>query len=290
MSFEPVNVQVADQMSAPVPDVMVKVYNADGTVFFSQATTDPEGKAGFLLETLDYSMRFYKFQVGFSQPQLFSVLPAPGPNTFDVVAEPFDPPVAQDPRLCKCSGFFRDLDGSAKCNLDMHFVTQFDPVILDDAAIITGERHVRTDENGFACIDLIRGANYIVNIEAVGAFQPRCVSVPDLAGCNLPDLLFPIVEKVVLPGAPYALTVLGTQEVVPEVYDSSGRPLEEIASDVVWKMADPTIASVITSGNKLTLKGISAGTTQLTAERKDQTIIKIPNTPIEGQPVDVVVS
>ena len=291
MSFEPVNINVSTALGDPIEGVLIKVYDPTGTTFYSESTTDVNGDAGFLLETLSYTMRFYKFQVGFRQPQHFDVV-APGSNDFDVVGEPSTLPIATDPRLCRCSGFFRDLDGSPKRSLDIHIIGNFNPILLDEAAIISEERHFRTDDNGYGQIDLIRGAEYTANVESINGRWQRCIRVPDLASCNLPDLLLPIVERVILdPPGPYSLSVGQTLLVTPQVFDSAGVQLTGAAvADVQWKSSDGTILLVAPASTTITLRGNATGTAQLLATRKNISIIKIPDLPIAGQPVDVTVS
>jgi hypothetical protein len=292
VSFEPVDVHVADSVGDPVEGVLVKVYDPTGTTFYSQAISGADGIASFLLETLDYSMRFYKFQVGFSQPQLFTVLAAPEVNAFNVLAELFEMPIATDPRLCRCSGFFRDMTGAPSKWLDMHIIPEFEPIVLDDAAIITGERHVRTDENGYVQVDLIRGGNYYVNIEAMGAsYLRRLCQVPDQASANLPDMLFPVVERVVFDPDPISVAVDAELEIYPTVYDSAGRPLTGSGStDVRYTVEDSSIAGLTVGPDKLVLRGVVAGATRILAERIDTSIIKIPDEPIVGVPMDVTVT
>lgn len=298
MSFEPVNVYVRDATGDPIENVVVKVYDPTGTTFYTQAMSDAAGLAGLLLETLDYSMRFYKAHVGFSQPQMFTVLPPPGDNGFDVVATPFVLPIATDPRLCRCSGFFRDLDGSPKRYLDIHFIAQFNPILLDNDAVISEERHARTDENGYLQIDLIQGAEYSARVESLGSAMEdsstelRCIKVPMQLSANLPDVLLPIVGKVVLtPAGPYTLAAGDTLELDVAVYDSAGVLLDgSDASDVKWSAGDTDVLQVTLTSTKVVLRGNVAGSTQLLAERVDSSIIKIPNEPITGQPVDVTVT
>ena len=292
MSFEPVDVAVADSAGNPVEGVLVKVYDPAGAIFFTQATTDADGVASFLLETLDYSMRFYKYHTGFSQPQHFSILPAPQTNIFDVVAELFELPIATDPRLCRCSGFFRDMTGAPARYLDMHIIPEFEPILLEDSAIVTGERHIRTDENGYVQVDLIRGGNYYVNLEAMGAANlRRLCQVPDAPSCNLPDLLFPRVDEIHFDPDPISVAVGASLDVYPTVYDSVGRPLEGTAmGDVRWSIEDDSIASLTVQADKLVLQGLAAGVTNILAERVDVTVIKIPDEPIVGVPKNVTVA
>lgn len=300
MSFEPVDVHIVDQLSSPIEGVLVKVYDPTGATFYTQATTNAEGVASMLLETLGYTMRLYKFQSGFAQPQHFVVNAPPAVNSFNVQGESFVLPLATDPRLCRCSGYFRDLDGSPKRYLDIHAIGQFAPILLDDAAVISEERHLRTDENGYAQVDLIRGAKYWGRVESLGSAMAaagtstdlRCISVPDAASASLPNLLLPIVDKIVVsPVGPYSLTVGSEVTVTPEIYDSAGALLEGTATgDVQWKSSDEAVLRVTAAQNTLVLRGNAPGTAQLLATRKDSSIIKIPNVPIMGQPLDVTVT
>lgn len=291
MSFEPTDVYVKNAAGDPVEGVLVKVYNDFGDVFFTQATTDADGKAGFLLETLVYSLRFYKFQVGFTQPQLASVLSAPASNVFDIVAEPFVLPLATDPRFCRCSGFFRDIAGAPKQFMDMNFNSEFDPIVVEDAAVVDASRNIRTDENGYAQIDLVRGGIYCVRIVGMVNDQLRQVHVPDQASAVLPNLLFPVVDRITFDPDTVSLAAGSELEVVPTVYDSGGRPLEGSArSDVLWGSDDETVMVVVADEEKLTIRALAAGAANITASRQDSSIIRIPDMPIVGVPLEVTVS
>lgn len=294
MSFEPVDFFITDStpQASPVEGVLVKVYNQAGNLFFTQGTTDTAGKVSFLLDTLTYTARFYKFQVGFSQPQVFEVLAAPATNQFDARAEVFGLPVALDARYCRASGFFRNVNGSPQRGVDLHFEGKFAPILVDGSAIVDTKDIIRTDENGYTQIDLVRGGEYFVVFQGLEDC-PRDIKVPDLSSCSLPNLLFPIVGSVsFIPVGPFALTVGGTLDVVPTVADSAGVVLEPVTGnlDVNWRVEDTSIASVAVTGDKLTLRGIAAGTTNLLAERKNQSIVSIPSLPIEGQPVQITVT
>lgn len=292
MSFEPTDVYVETAAGDPLEGVLVKVYDLTGSLFYAQAITTIDGRASFLLETLNYSLRFYKFQTGFAQPQLITVLPAPEVNIFSVQGEPFMPPMATDPRLCRCSGYFRDITGAPQKNLDIHFIAEFNPLLLEEAAIVTEEVRIRTDETGYAQIDLIRYAMYNAFMEATGSDQLRCIAVPNLASTNLPDLLFPRIERIIFGVAgPIGLAPGQSVTLTPTVYDSAGRPLTGTAlSDLKWTMGDDQIACITEiTKTTLTVRGNAEGTTQLIASRLDSSIIRIPNTPIVGVPVDVEV-
>jgi hypothetical protein len=291
MSFEPVDIYINTPELDPVEGVTVCIYDETGTTFKTQASSDATGLAAFLLEPATYSVRFYKYQVGFVQPQVIEVLAAPSTNSFDIEAQVFQLPVATDARMCRCSGFFRDLAGAPKQYFDMRFTCEFSPIILDGAAVLTDGIDIRTNEIGYAQIDLIRGGNYQVHLESMEGGDSRTVSVPDLSSANLPDLLFPVVERVIFDTDSFEVNVGEDLTLTPTVYDSAGRPLTgTVRTDILWKSDDPEVFSVTVMDDVLVLHGIAAGVANLTATRQDSSIIRIPNTAIIGVPQEITVA
>jgi uncharacterized protein YjdB len=291
MSFEPVDVYVLDDTASndPIDGVLVKVYDSTGTTFYTQSTTDALGHVGFMLETLSYTLRFYKFQVGFTQPQAITVI---GTNdSFNVYGSVFELPIATDSRLCRCSGYFRDVTGAVKANLDIHIEACFDPLILENAGIITDLQRFKTDEEGYVQFDLIRNGMYVLRFEALEDI-PRTITVPDAASANLPDVAFPVVESVTLdPEGPYVLAVDEELELTPTVLASSGLELVGAAlSDVQWSSSDSSIVSVSPATDIITLRGVAAGSANLLAVRRDNSIVRIPEPGITGVPIAITVS
>lgn len=291
MSYEPLDVYVKDQLGRPVSGVTVRIYSAAGTIFFTQETTDTDGRASFLLFTQEYSMRFYRFQTRFSQPQLFTILASPEVNTFDVSCELLVPPVASDPRMCRCSGYFRKPNGIARAYLDLHFYPEFGPMVLDGHLVSPKTLAIRTDSNGYAELDLIRGGCYRVTIEGLNT-EERYIRIPDLSSTNLVHVLLPIVSQIsVDPPGPYDLQVGDEIEITPTVYDSAGVVLHGTAqNDVNWSVSDTNLASVTVGESKLTIRGIAAGSIELRAERRDRSVVYIPDVPISGQPLTLTIT
>lgn len=293
MSFEPVDFYLVDKSPAanPVEGVLVKIYDRTGAVFFTQGIADSAGHVGLLLETQEYSARFFKAHVAIDQPQLLDVFAAPIANSFTIQADVLTAPIATDPRLCRASGFFRELTGGPRRWLDIFFIARFAPIMLDGDAIFTERVSIRTDDQGFAVIDLIRGGCYDAYVEG-NEDSPRYIAVPDSASVNLPDLLLPVVASITFdPPGPYNLTVGQDLAITPTVVTSDGRPLDGAANqDVRWASSDPTIMGVSPAAKTINLRGAAAGTANIVATRLDCSIIRIPNTPIAGQPVAVTVT
>lgn len=296
MSYQSVDVYILDAVTSnPVDGVLVRVFDAANKVFYSQAITDSSGRAGFTLWTNTYNLRFYKFGAHVDQPQIIQVTePAYGAvqvNAFNAYATTFVHPVANDPRLCRASGFFRDVTGAPQANLDIHIIGEFAPILLEGAGVLSERKTLRTDKAGFACVDLIRCAQYKATVQGTEDTQ-RSLSVPDAPSANLPDLLFPVVDSVSLePAGPYTLAVGATLEVVPTVLASNGVPLTGPAgADVRWSSSNSAVMSVGMTATSLVLTGVAAGTAELQVTRLDTSIIRIPQIDIQGVPQVVTVT
>lgn len=296
-SYQSVDVFVVDNtaLKTPVSGVLVRVFDETNTNFVTQATTDVSGRVGFTLWTQNYNLRFAKVGTHTPQPQVIEVLePEPGAplvQEFEAQTTVFTQPIASDPRMCRASGFFRTVSGGPQPGLDLHFAGQFDPVILEGSGVLDTKRTIRTDAEGFVCLDLIRCANYMVYGQGFED-HPRRIRVPDLPSCNLPDLLFPVVGAVTFdPTGPVALSTGQELVIIPAVVDSAGAELTGTAAgDVQWSVSDSAIVSLVVGSSTLTLRGLSPGGSELRASRRRNTVIRIPNTPIQGVPLAVTVS
>lgn len=288
MPTEPVDIFIGDGQGTPLEGVLVHIFNPEGTVLFTQSITDAEGRAAFLLETLSYQARFFRFQTNFEQPQSLEVL-VDGVNKFDIIGVPWEPPVAIDPRLCRCSGYFRRIDGSPHQYVDIRFIADFDPIVLEGSAVVPAALLTRTDTDGYLQIDLIQGARYNAYFENNG--EPRSIRVPLSPSANLPDMLFPVVERITFAEeGPYIVPIGGELVLTPTVVDSAGVPLVGTAGpDVQWT-ADSAFMTVGVGAETLTLKGVAAGETELNATRANLSIIQIPGNLIAGVPLVVTVA
>ncbi len=282
-SYQSVDVYVYDNLTRemPLPNVLVRVLSADGTEIFTQGTTDAAGHVGFLLWTNAYSLRFYRYQTVFSMPQTIVVQEGVGgtpvPNAFNVYGEVAVPPIANDPNLCRASGFFRDITGAPKRWLEIILIGEFAPILLDRSGVLSERTAVRTDEQGYACLDLIRCAKYAVTIQGYED-QTRSISVPDAPNVNLPDLLFPTVASVSFDHpSPWTLsvgkeiclkpTVITTSKVVTHGTDTV---------NVQWIVTDPHAVRMTIERHHLRLKGIQKGCARLIAKQWDKSVVQIP--------------
>jgi hypothetical protein len=294
MAFETVKLLTLndDPEATPIEGVVVRVFDVSGTYFQTQGVTDAQGRVEFtLLSPLTYQVRFYKEKVSLTQPALLNVSTVPGENIFSVRGHVHAPPEAVHPRLCRCSGFFRNVDNSPAREHAIHVSTKFDPLLFEGNAMLTERLMRRTNEAGYVEFDLVRNGQYQVTVEGFED-QLRIITVPDAPSANLPDLIFAVVDHVdFTPPGPWTLAVDERLLVTPRVWTSDGRVLPGIASqDVRWTSSDPHVAAVCYAGNSLEIRAMAPGTVELRGTRTDVSIIRIPNTAILGVPLAVTVA
>lgn len=319
MAVEIVRFYFTDQDALPIFGVLVRVYDAAGAVFITQDYTIDVGGEAVAEVTLvgdnppiSYTIRASKTGTAFDgglgsaskSPQLVAIyspaVAAPtGTNDFDIQGQTFSRPTAADPRLCLCSGFFKDASGRPLPNLDMSFINQFRPAIVDGDAILGSGIELRTDAAGYAQLNLYRNAEYLAMIQSIEAAEaddtgaiifPRSIVVPDQASFNLVRLLFPIVAEVVFTPGSVTLSVDDSAEITTVIKASDDRILIGTAcEDVLYSTADEAIATVAADIDKLIVRGARAGTTELLATRKNQTIVSIPDLGITGSPLIITV-
>lgn len=295
MSIEPVDIYVKDAQPIPaaIAGVTVKVFSQNGSTVQGQNTTDTSGLAAFLLPDGTYSVRLYKQGVAFLNPFIIEVLSAPvapQTNTFDLTGYPLTPPLVSDPRLCVAYGYFRTPSGAPAEGIDIHIINKFNPLSMDGAAVLSERVTVRTDMTGYVEVPLIRNAQYDVTVQGLNQLV-RTISVPDAPNVNMPDLLFPVVSVVSFsPAGPYTVQVGQELVLTPTVTASDGQDLGLGIEDVVYRSSDTEVLGVFVSASTVTLRGIAAGSAQLTVTRQDNSIVRIPDTGVSGQPIAVTVT
>ena len=313
---ETVTFNLSDQSGNPIAGVLVRVYDAAGAAFQNQQYTDASGVAEVTLlgdnPAIPYTIRMFKTGVAFDgslgnvskSPLLITVFSppsaVPGGNSFEILGETFVRPVALDPRLCRCSAFFKDITGKPLPGLEIKFINEFGPTVVDGNAVMGEGVNFITDQYGYGCIDLYRNGQYEAWVSGVQASDgdsehaigfPRNMVIPDQGSANLVSLLFPIVINVAI--APNPIT-LGLNEVLNPtlvVTADDGRTLIGTGyEDVYYDVVDKSIAGISVRQDKLSLVGLNPGITELTAVRKDQTIVKIPSTNLFSTPVTITVA
>lgn len=292
MPLETVRVLLqTDEVSPqPVNGVGVRVFSSGGVTLLTSGTSgdaDP-GEVEFTLDGsalpgTEYVLRFYILGGSIQSPQRIRVISPPGDaptgaNNFEVEVSSFALPTSPHPRLCRVSGYVLGPSGAPLPGVDMHFVRCPSPISLD-GSLVLGERVAqRSNQAGWFELDLIRGSAYYVIIDSMIDRQ-REVTVPDVAGIRLSDLLFPTVRQVSFsPAGPWSLAEGATLEIFPEVLVSDYRVLDGAApEDVVYTIGDASVVGLSVCSDRLVLTGQSPGVTTLTVTRRDTSIQHVPD-------------
>ena len=291
MSLESVDIKIIDTTAseAPIENVVVKILSEDGLTVIGQLTTGPTGIISSLLPTAKYQIRCFKFGVSF-QASLIEVLAPPAVNKFVITGEKYVYPSSTDVRLCTASGHFRTPTGGIARGIDIHFIAKWNPITLDGSAIMPERVTTRSNDKGYVEIPLIRFAQYDVTIEGMEDYQ-RTISVPDAPAVNISDLIFPVVDLITIEEAgPYTVAQGDDLILTPHVFSSDLNEQSPISRDVNWSTSDTTKLGLDVQATTLVLRGITPGTYNLLATRRDTSIIRIPNTPIQGVPIEITVT
>ena len=161
---ELVTFNLSDQDGDPIAGVLIRVYDAAGAVFQTQQYTDSSGVAEVTLDgdtpAISYTIRMSKTGVAFDgslgnaskSPLLITVFSppsvVPGGNSFEIKGETFTRPVSPDLRLCRCSGFFKDITGKPLPGLEIKFINEFGPTVVDSYAVMGEGVNFSTDQYG----------------------------------------------------------------------------------------------------------------------------------------------
>jgi len=305
VALETVRVIVYDTEVPPgvIENVTVRVFTT-AEVFVTSAVTNASGIADVTLDGAltgtDYHVRFHKDTVSFDTPQVIAVYSpagaAPnGTNDFEAEGDLNAPSAPSEATLCRCYGYFRNVDGTPIDGMQIRFQSNYSPMIYNGLGVYGSPIYLETDSDGYASIDLYRNSELMVSlagehIEEDLGYQ-RNILVPDRTTCSLLDLLFPVVIQVTWsPVAPFSLTVGGTLEVTPTITATNYQVLTGAApDDVLYEVSDASIASVSTNNDTIILTGVSVGATSLTVTRRDDSIVRVPDT-ITGTPATINVT
>lgn len=275
-------IHVVDGAAVDVDAAIVRIYSTDGVTFVTQGTTDADGLVSLELE--DNTVYWIRcFKIGYEFPTRLSITTDSGQgNTFTVTATDLNAhPPATDANFCRASGTLLDSSGN-RSRTSLRFALQNPPKIVNGLGIVQGTSVVHTDENGYVFVDLIRGAVYDV---VVGNLEDRvwAAPIPDQSAVDIIDLLWPQISSVsfadedvsVAEGATAdtAVTVqLSSGVEVPYTADGlSGAEITKATAFIQFDVEDDDICAVTFDGltNVLTIKGMAAGETTVTAVVKD---------------------
>lgn len=278
----PVNIYIEEDsvLHPPLQGVAVAVLDPQTMTLVAIGSSDADGRAAFLLPGGTYEARFFKAGIAFTNPKSLEVnepaLPE-SPNGFSVSGLPFGVfGVPVDPRLCRCVGRFVNYQNQPVANSLVSIsmdadLTQKSPKVVDGSMVSPSSMEVRTDQNGFVVLDLLRTGKYWV-VFAGEEEEPWSFTVPDRASANLIELIHPqpvslTYDQGVAPGNQVSVQV-GSILLVPlsvffSDYQSHLNGLDAIIefTNTASEFADVVFQSNIA---QLVIRGKQAGATTVT--------------------------
>lgn len=270
-----IKVKDSQVVPQPISGVLVRVFD-DAEQLLTQATTDDDGEVEFSLDEGTYILRLRKEQVGFQNPFSIEVDDA-DTGSYTINGEVLSTPTAVDPNLCRLWGYFRDASGALVTGVVLEIV----PCPEDAQNPATGYGDPQLDTLQYPGIPSVVGGDFIipktiqvsstaglawVDLPRGGQFRVRPkgqvytwvkISVPDVAGANLFDILYPILAGV--DPDEVEVAVNETTEIEVTVTLSDGTELESAGDMVDVTSSDEEVLQVSLIGNTLTLSGISVG-------------------------------
>lgn len=273
----------------PVPNALVFIYTGDGKQRITYSQTSEEGDAEFQLPTscdgIKYQVRVYKSQYSFQLPSYLLLKPEDDGTSISIIrASKMDLPLSTDARFCRLTGFFRSINGAKAVGLNMMFTPDFNPTVVEGAGIIKDTVYIKTDQSGYATVDLLRGAVYNCSLDGVEASRQK-VYVPDALSGNLVDVLFPYVTALVF-GAemPIRVPKNTTVRVPVSCIVSNYRQVQPASDYITWQDSNPeNVGSYIENnqdGDFLVLSGKEVGTNTITLFRRNVDYVRIPDSGI----------
>lgn len=281
---------------AAVPGVYVSLHS---NVVLATGTTDSQGDA--LLGNVapgTYELRVTtpagSLPVAGHRQSVTVAANDPDTVVFDVLVDisTITPPT--DPKLCRCWGSFKDPSGRPYRDVTITFSEREIPQLMLDTvtdiavAVVPKSISVVTDADGYASVDLFRGALYTAMVGPI-ANAVIDVAVPDLPTTSLPDLLFAVVDRVeyklnnstLTPTSNPILTIQNGQTVelsVQSVY-RSGYRVDGLSRVSLFVQNDDVILLTLTTEGNLAIQAIAPGSAVIEVRRsatKETTIYPEP--------------
>ncbi len=167
---------------APVPDMLVNIFNEAETAFITYGRTDASGELTVFLDVGSYALRLYKPGVSVS-PTSLEVTGGGTELEIEVESVAIEPPA--DPQLCRLYADFLTQGGLPKEDFRI-FVTNLQrPDASSSAALAVVDKSntYTTDSLGHVQFDAVRGTR--LRVSFVGTKLSRDIIVPDQPAANL---------------------------------------------------------------------------------------------------------
>lgn len=206
------------------------------------------------------------------------------PVVFDVLVDQSAVTPPSDSRLCRCWGYFKDPSGRPYRDVTLTFNELVLPQLLRNTAtdmstgVLPKACSAITDEDGYATIDLIRGAQYSAMVGPI-ANTVIDVVIPDLSTASLPDILFAVVDRVeyklnnntLTPTSAPTLSIQvgATVELSMETVYRSGYRVAGLSRVSLFVEDDDKIKLSLTDDGNLAIQAVAQGSATVEVRRSE---------------------
>lgn len=229
----------------------------------------------------------------------------PASVVFDVLIDQSTITPPTNPLLCRCHGYFRDPSGLPFADASISFSEEQLPQLTLNTVtgVSTGllpkTISVLTDANGFASVDLLRGALYSAFVSPLANTKVTIV-IPDLPTASLPDVLFAVVDRVeykqnnntLLPTSAPTLTIQNgnTVNLSMETVYRSGYRTAGLSRVSLFVADDNVIKLSLTDTGNLAIQAIAPGSAVVEVIRSETQETTIYPEPLPKGYITVTVS
>lgn len=183
-----------DATPVDVEGVIIRVFDAS-SVFITESITDELGEASFILEEeTQYILRFGSSiftPYSIESPQRIETGLVDADYTIPV--ELYSNPVADDPNMCRVSGYIKNSLGLAQKRCRVIIAPTAVIRSLGASVIIPKALFTWTDDNGYLEVDCLRGESYSFQIATAlredSGVEFILFDIPDASSASLSDLI-----------------------------------------------------------------------------------------------------
>ncbi len=280
VTFSVTQKQLPHYSGDALENVIVRVFSEDGETFVTQGTTDEDGQ--LILELADlttYWVRFFLEEYAFDPRLTIDVDSGASSNEFDVEGQYLAElaPSATN-YLCRVQGTVLGAHGAPVSGVRFTFSLTGKPRVVGGRVMVISDVIVESDSDGWVEVELVRNGSYDCVVMGLEDTVYR-VQVPDTDACRVTDLIWFYIAELSWDPDEVTLAAGDEEEVSPTVTLSSGTttPFEMDGDDwfyarsfLDFAIADEGIATYEwNEDDTMTITGVAAGTTTITATVKE---------------------
>ncbi|MEC8306383.1 MAG: hypothetical protein VXZ72_00790 [Chlamydiota bacterium] len=190
---------------APIPGMLVNVWNSTSTTLLTYSTTDSLGQISFSIDPGDYVAKCFKAGVSVSDQAFTVTSSSSSVQNFTISAETVAVAAPSAPNLCRLYADFINQAGSAVTGFKVTVTNMFSDQASSSSglSIVGNSVTYESNSSGHVEFDIVIGAK--IQIALVGTGLTREITVPDQATANILTLLgdasdpFTVVEDTTNP-------------------------------------------------------------------------------------------